>query len=77
MIYSFYDPGLASRGLGTFMILDQIKRAARMQLPYLYLGYWIKGSRKMSYKANFQPQERLTADGWAPVPFDPKSVERL
>jgi arginine-tRNA-protein transferase len=67
MIYSFYDPELAGRGLGTFMILDQIRRAQRLGLPYLYLGYWIKGSRKMSYKANFRPQERLTADGWAAV----------
>ncbi len=67
MIYSFYDPDLAGRSLGTFMILDQIQRARKMRLPYLYLGYWIRGSRKMSYKANFRPQERLTADGWAPA----------
>ena len=32
--------------------------------PYLYLGYWIKGSRKMSYKKRFQPQEQLTPKGW-------------
>ena len=64
MIYSFYEPDLARRSLGTFMILDQIARARRLGLPYVYLGYWIKGSQKMSYKADFQPQERLTADGW-------------
>lgn len=64
MIYSFYDPELGKRSLGTFMILDQIGRARRLGLPYLYLGYWIKGSAKMSYKANFGPQERLTPDGW-------------
>ena len=65
MIYSFYDPDLAGRGLGTLMILDNINRVRRLGLPYLYLGYWVAGSRKMAYKARFLPQERLTADGWA------------
>ena len=64
MIYSFYDPDLARRGLGTFMILDNIARVRRLGLPYLYLGYWVRGSRKMDYKSRFLPQERLTADGW-------------
>lgn len=64
MIYSFYDPGEAARSLGTFMILDNIARVRRLGLPYLYLGYWVRGSRKMDYKARFLPQERLTADGW-------------
>jgi leucyl-tRNA---protein transferase len=64
MIYSFYDPALESRSLGTFMILDNIARARRLGLPYLYLGYWVKGSRKMNYKSRFLPQERLTPDGW-------------
>jgi len=68
MIYSFYEPELASRGLGTFMILDHIQRAQRFGLPYLYLGYWVDGSPKMNYKAKFRPQERLTPDGWAVTP---------
>ena len=58
------------RSLGTFMILDHIARARRMGLPYVYLGYWVRGSRKMDYKGRFLPQERLTGDGW-------KRVERL
>ena len=65
MIYSFYDPGEARRGLGTFMILDNMARVKRLGLPYLYLGYWVRGSRKMDYKARFLPQERLTAEGWS------------
>jgi arginine-tRNA-protein transferase len=65
MIYSFYEPELAQRSLGTFMILDMIARVRRLGLPYLYLGYWVAGSRKMAYKARFLPQERLTAEGWA------------
>ena len=64
MIYSFYDPDEAQRGLGTFMILDNIQRVRRLGLPYLYLGYWVSGSRKMDYKSRFKPQERLSADGW-------------
>jgi leucyl-tRNA---protein transferase len=65
MIYSFYDPEEARRSLGSFMILDNIARVKRLGLPYLYLGYWVRGSRKMDYKARFLPQERLTAEGWS------------
>jgi arginine-tRNA-protein transferase len=67
MIYSFYDPESTGRSLGTFMILDHIERARRLGLPYLYLGYWVQGSQKMSYKARFLPQERLTMGGWVQV----------
>ena len=64
LIYSFYDPQLASRSLGNLMILDNIARARRLGLPYVYLGYWVNGSRKMTYKSQFLPQERLTPEGW-------------
>ena len=64
MVYSFYEPGLADRSLGTFMILDHIARARRLGLPHVYLGYWVEGSRKMEYKARYKPQERLGLDGW-------------
>jgi leucyl-tRNA---protein transferase len=64
MVYSFYDPALRDRSLGTFMILEHIARARRMGLPYLYLGYWVEGSKKMDYKARFTPQERLMPAGW-------------
>src|ERR1700740_2055877 len=64
MVYSFFDPEEASRSLGTFMILDHIERAKRMGLPYVYLGYWVRDSRKMDYKSRFLPQERLMPDGW-------------
>ena len=64
MVYSYYDPAIAGRSLGTFMILDHIERARRMGLPYVYLGYWVNGSPKMAYKARFLPQERLNRDGW-------------
>ena len=67
MVYSFFDPEEASRSLGTFMILDHIARARAMGLPYLYLGYWVEGSKKMDYKGRFLPQERLLPAGWARV----------
>jgi leucyl-tRNA---protein transferase len=64
MVYSFFDPEEANRSLGTLMILDHIERARRMGLPYVYLGYWVGGSRKMDYKSRFLPQERLMPDSW-------------
>ena len=64
MVYSFFDPDEAGRSLGTFMILDHIARAKRMGLDYVYLGYWVRGSKKMDYKGRFLPQERLMPTGW-------------
>jgi arginine-tRNA-protein transferase len=64
MVYSFFDPDEADRSLGTFMILDHIARAKRMGLDYVYLGYWVRGSKKMDYKGRFLPQERLLPSGW-------------
>jgi arginine-tRNA-protein transferase len=65
MVYSFFEPDQAPRSLGTLMVLDHIARARQMGLAYVYLGYWVRGSRKMDYKGRFLPQERLTPDGWA------------
>jgi arginyl-tRNA--protein-N-Asp/Glu arginylyltransferase len=64
MVYSFFDSDAAARSLGTFMILDHIARARRMGLPYVYLGYWVQGSRKLVYKGRFLRQQRLTPVGW-------------
>jgi leucyl-tRNA---protein transferase len=67
MVYSFFDPDVSARSLGTFMILDHIARARRLGLSYVYLGYWVKGSKKMDYKGRFLPQERLMPEGWLRV----------
>jgi arginine-tRNA-protein transferase len=67
MVYSFYDPDVAARSLGTFMILDHITRARTMGLAYVYLGYWVQGSPKMDYKGRFLPQERLLPEKWTRV----------
>lgn len=67
MVYSFYNPELHSRSLGTFIILDHLQRARQYGLPHVYLGYWVNGSRKMDYKIRFRPQEQLGARGWQRV----------
>jgi len=64
MVYSFYDPSQPQRSLGTYMILDHVSYARAHGHPFVYLGYWIEGSRKMRYKNRFEPQEHLTAKGW-------------
>jgi arginine-tRNA-protein transferase len=67
MVYSFYDPEYSERSLGTFMILDHVRRARKLGLPFVYLGYWVEGSPKMDYKTRFRPQERLGPKGWERV----------
>ena len=64
MVYSFYDVDEEARSLGSYMILDHVERAKRLGVPYVYLGYWVRGSQKMEYKTRFRPQEHLTPDGW-------------
>lgn len=64
MVYSYFNPELADRSLGTFMILDHIARTRALGLPHVYLGYWVNGSRKMDYKVRFTPQEHLGPKGW-------------
>ena len=67
-VYSFFAPEIADRSPGTWMILDLVRRAAAAGLPWAYLGYWVKGSPKMSYKTRFRPIEGLGATGWQELP---------
>jgi len=64
MVYSFFHPGEDGRSLGTYMILDHVMTARALGLPYVYLGYWVRGSDKMDYKIRFSPLEALTQNGW-------------
>ena len=66
-VYSFFDPDLSSRGLGTYMVLWLIEEAKRRRLRHVYLGYWIRDARKMAYKAKFRPSEGFGPDGWQPL----------
>ncbi len=66
-VYTFYDPLEEKRSLGTFAILWQIMEARRLGLAHLYLGYWIRDSRKMRYKMDYQPMEMLVKQRWVLV----------
>ena len=77
MVYSFFDPDQSRRTLGKFMILDFLQICKSVDMPWLYLGYWVKGSRKMEYKSSFRPAELLTDKGWIDFDdFDPSSSKK-
>jgi arginine-tRNA-protein transferase len=63
-VYTFYDPQEEKRSLGTFGILWQLAEARRLGLAHLYLGFWIRDSRKMRYKIEFRPLELLIRQRW-------------
>ena len=67
MVYSFYRPELADRSVGSFMVLDHVRLALELGLPYVYLGYWVRGSEKMGYKADFTPLEVFDGEDWRPL----------
>ena len=67
MVYSFYDPDCAANSLGTYIILDHVEIARTAGLPYVYLGYWVPGSRKMGYKANFNSVEIYKHGCWRDI----------
>lgn len=63
-VYTFFDPHQGRRGLGVFSILWQIRQAARLNLPYVYLGYWIRDCQKMSYKRDYRPLQGFVDGNW-------------
>ena len=67
-VYFYFDPEDSQRGLGVLGALFEIETAARLGVPYYYLGYWVDGCRSMQYKADFRPAEVLGPDGaWRPL----------
>jgi len=66
-IYTFFDPTLVKRSLGTYTLLWQIENARKMGLDYLYLGYWIQNCQKMAYKSSYRPLELRINNCWTAV----------
>lgn len=64
MVYSYFDPEERDRSLGHYMILDHLNRCKLEERPWLYLGYWVKESTKMDYKARYKPCQILGVYGW-------------
>ena len=66
-VYTYYEPTLAARSLGTLAIVWLLQETQRLGLDYLYLGYWIAESAKMRYKADFVPHEIYDGNIWRRV----------
>jgi arginine-tRNA-protein transferase len=69
-VYSFFDPDLERRSLGSYMVLWLVEEARRRGLPHVYLGFWVENSRKMAYKARFRPLQAFGSSGWSLIPDD-------
>lgn len=67
LVYSFFDLRLKARSLGTYIILDHVALAREAGLPYVYLGYWVPGSRKMDYKSRFSALEIYKGGVWQDI----------
>jgi arginine-tRNA-protein transferase len=67
-VYTFFDPDYSQRSLGSYAILFEIELAKRLNIDYLYLGYWIADCRKMAYKTDYQPLEYYIGDTWSSQP---------
>ncbi|QUN07600.1 arginyltransferase [Shewanella yunxiaonensis] len=63
-VYSYFDPDMEKRSLGSMMILTQCRLAQEWRKQYLYLGYQIDNHPKMDYKRLYRPYEILTEQGW-------------
>jgi arginine-tRNA-protein transferase len=63
-MYTFYEPDLPHARLGVYNVLWQIELCRKLDLDYVYLGYWIEHSRKMAYKTQYQPAQGLMDGTW-------------
>ena len=66
-IYTFFEPDLEKDSLGVYSILKQLELCSTLQLPYLYLGYWVPGCQKMQYKTQYKPTELLVEGEWQAI----------
>jgi len=66
-VYFYFDPDLSRRSLGVFSVLWEIEWCRARGMSHYYLGFYVRGARSMSYKADYRPHELLGADGrWRP-----------
>jgi len=66
-LYTFFEPELEYASLGTWMILQQIEQAKHLGYQFVYLGYYVEGCQKMSYKHKFLPFEQFIDNQWQRV----------
>ncbi len=66
-VYTFFDPKFSCHSLGTYAVLWQLNHAKKMDLEYVYLGFWIKNCQKMSYKTQFQPVQGFIEKEWKQI----------
>jgi arginine-tRNA-protein transferase len=66
-IYTYFDPDFADRSLGVFAVLKQLEYCLAKELPYLYMGYWIRDAAKMRYKTDYRPIELFINSRWIPM----------
>ena len=66
MVYSFFDPDLSDRSIGTYLILDHIKMAQELDLPYVYLGYWVPDAQRWGTRRGFRVGN-LSRSRWTPL----------
>jgi arginine-tRNA-protein transferase len=69
-VYSFFDTAESRRSLGSYIVMWLVDAARAEGLDYVYLGYWVRESRKMAYKTRFRPIEGFGPRGWHPLPVD-------
>ena len=77
LVYSFFDPNLPLQSLGTNIILDHVEYAKELNLPYVYLGYWVPGSKKMEYKSKFSSLEIYYEKRWQPFDIKNQHISKL
>jgi arginine-tRNA-protein transferase len=66
-VYTFYEPDLPGARFGVYNVLWQIELCRKLELDFVYLGYWIEHSRKMAYKTGYQPAQGLQEGVWRAI----------
>jgi arginine-tRNA-protein transferase len=66
-VYTFFEPKFSQYSLGTYAVLWEIQHAIEMQLKFVYMGFWIKNCRKMSYKTQYQPIQGFIENEWKTI----------